>query len=654
MIFSFKNCSKTTIGTVFLSSLLLPCASLADAVIYESPAYESFNVTEMQETPMLKSKVASGDVLPVQERIPQTPFIVKPDGQWQTGKQGGAIRTLISRSKDVRLMGVYGYARLIGYDSNLDLQVDILERLEVEDQKTFTLTLRKGHRWSDGAPFTTEDFRFYWEDVVGNEDLSPLGVPADLLVNGKPPSVEILDEQRIRYSWADPNPYFLLRLAGTRPAFIYQPAHYMKQFHAGFVKPVELGKRVEENGARNWVQLFNRKARQYKFTNPALPTLQPWINTVEPPSTRFVGVRNPYYHRVDEKGQQLPYADQFILNLSGAGLIPAKTGAGETDLQSRGLGFSDYTYLKENDDRFGYNVHLWKTIRGSQFALYPNLNVQDPVWSGLVRDVRFRRALSLAVHRRELNQVLYYGLGQEGNNLILPESPFYSEDLQKRWATYDIEKANNLLNELGLINRNEDGIRMLPDGRLAEIIVETAGESTDETDILELISDSMAKVGLKVYSKPSSREVLRNRIFAGETVVSLWYGYENSLITPNTPPLEYTPRQQQSFHWPMWGQYVETKGSAGRPADLPEAQRLEELYHAWSRSKSKEQKEEIWREILEIQADQVYTIGLVAQIPQPVVSAGNLMNVPDKAFYNWEPGAQFGIYRPDGFWLNGN
>ena len=71
-------------------------------------------------------------------------------------------------------------------------------------------------------------------------------------------------------------------------------------------------------------------------------------------------------------------------------------------------------------------MRLWRTGPGSQLALYPNLNVNDPVWRRLLRDVRFRRALSLAINRHEINEVLYFGLAIEGQNTVLPQEPALS------------------------------------------------------------------------------------------------------------------------------------------------------------------------------------------------------------------------------------
>ena len=641
-------------GAVFAatSALLILLSGLASAevTVYEAP--EAPKIQALKETPSLAPIVNAGQLPRIEERIPKVPRVSVSGPKLSVGKHGGELRMLVTRDKDVRLLNVYGYARLVGYNEALEVEPDILERLEVEDGRIFTLKLREGHRWSDGHPFTSEDFRYYWEDVANNEALKPTGPPQVLRVDGELPKVEILDETTIRYSWSKPNPFLIPALAAARPLDLAVPAHYLKAFHIDHGDADKIEKAVKEAGARNWAQLHNRVGNMYRATNPDLPTLQPWFNAVKPPSTRFIAERNPYYHRIDASGQQLPYADRFVLSVVGGSLVPAKTSAGEADLQSRGLHFSDYTFLKAAEERSGFDVRLWKTVRGSQLALYPNLNVLDPEWRKLNRDVRFRRALSLAVNRSEINQVIYYGLTLEGNNSVLPDSPLYQDEYRNAWADFDTEKANALLDDLGLTERDSDGIRLLPDGRSMEIIVETAGEDTEQVDVLELIADSWKSIGVKLFTKPSQREVLRNRIFAGETMMAMWYGYENGIPTPYTSPEEFVPIHQQSYHWPKWGQYAETGGQSGEPVDMEKPKRLLALYDEWLNATSRDEKAAVWAAILMIHAEEVYTIGMVAQVPQPVTVASSLRNVPEEGIYNWDPGAQFGIYRPERFWFD--
>ena len=606
----------------------------------------------LPEVPFLVEHVSAGTLPPVADRIPQQPLTVDLAALGrEPGQHGGEIDILMARGKDTRLMTVYGYARLIGYNPNMALQPDILGSVENKENKAFTLHLRAGHRWSDGHPFTSADFRYFWEDMALNEMLSPFGPPEKLVVNGKPARVEILDELTVRYSWDEPNPYFLPALAGARPLYIYAPAHYLKQFHASYQDQAKLSEEVEFAGVRNWAGLHTRYGHQYKFDNPDLPTLQPWINTTHPPSERFVFERNPYFHRVDTNGLQLPYIDRVLVNIGSAGLIPAKAGAGESDLQARYLRLDNYPFLVEGGERNGFNVHLWKRGVGSQMALYPNLNSVNPAWRALVRDIRFRRALSLAIDREEINQVVYFGLVAASANTVLPESPLFREDYQQAWSEFDLDTANALLDEIGLTERDTDGLRLMSDGRALEIVIQSAGESTEQSDILELIHDTWLQLGIKIHTKPSQREVFRERVYSGEAMMAVWHGYDNGLPTADTPPDEFVPMHQDQLQWPVWGQHYETSGLTGETPDLAPVQRLLELAEAWRLAGSSAEKEDAWHEILKIHAEQVYSIGTVSGVPQPVVVSNRLNNVPPEALYAWAPCSYFGMYWPDTFWL---
>jgi len=254
------------------------------------------------EPPMLAEQVKAGKLPPVAKRLPEVPLVAKPGAGQEPGQHGGDLSMLIGRSRDVRMLVVYGYARLVGYDTNFNIVPDILESIDAKGERVFTMKLRKGHRWSDGQPFTTDDFRYFWDDVANNKELSPTGPPSDLLVSGEAPKVEILDKQTLRYSWSKPNPDFLPRMAGASPLFIFRPAHYLKKFHRKY-NP-NAGEAKGGGGVkRGWAAVHNREDNMYQFDNPALPTLQPWINTTKPPADRFVAVRNPYFHRVDANGR---------------------------------------------------------------------------------------------------------------------------------------------------------------------------------------------------------------------------------------------------------------------------------------------------------------------------------------------------------------
>lgn len=601
---------------------------------------------DLKETPGLDPSLP-----PVAERVPSEPLIVDLEAKGRTtGSHGGELDTLIGRAKDVRLINVWGYARLVGYNEQLELVPDILENVEVEDGRIFTLHTREGHKWSDGHAFGAEDIRYYFEDVASNERLNPSGLPPFLTVNGKGPAFEVLDETTVRFTWDDPNPRFLPELAKSRPPFIYRPAHYLKQFHEKYGDPDFIAGEAAKVKARSWAPLHNKKDDMYNARNVALPSLQPWVRKRDDSDLRFILERNPYYHRVDSAGQQLPYVDNVIMTVADGKLIPAKTQAGESNLQARNLSFADITVLKRGEKQNDYVTALWSNSKGSEISILPNLTVKDPVWRKLLRDRRFRHALSLGIDRVLLNRVLFFGLGTPGNDTVLPASPLYKVGYTTEWAGYDPDQANALLDEIGLTERNGEGIRLLPDGRPLEIIVETAGEEQVQDDALELVKETWREIGIKLFAKPSQRDNLRERAITGQLLMSVWFGLENGIPTSEMPPEDLAPVRGDILSWHSWGDNYETKGEGGEKPDWEPAVRLMELYNSWLTSRTQEERTAIWEEMLQIHADETIRIGLVSGVPQPVVIK-DVENVPLEGIYGWDPGAHFGIHRMDEFYM---
>ncbi len=610
---------------------------------------------EAKEAPMLADLVAAGSLPPLSERLPSAPLIRQPVEDQTLGRYGGQLDMLMSTTKDAKLMVVYGYARLVGYGSDLVLRPDILERVEVEEGRIFTLHLRPGHRWSDGHPFTTEDFRYYWEDIKNNDLVAPAGPPQELVVDGVPAEVEVLDETTIRYSWPKPNPTFLPALAKASPLYIYAPAHYMKQFHADYADEAELLAMAEARGMTSWAALHNRIYRPYRNADEKVPTLQPWVRSADSTDTRLVFTRNPYFHRVDTEGRQLPYLDQVVMRITESRMVPLQTATGQTDLQARYLSFKDIRALKAAEAREPYTLRVWYDGRGSDVALYPNLNTTDAVWGPLVRDVRFRRALSLAVDRGKINQVLYFNVGQPADNSLLADSTLSQEDTLSPWATHDPAAANSLLDEMGLTERDSDGLRLLPNGEPMRLVVEMEGGNKAFVDTLQLIKDDWYEIGVELVTVERQREVFRDRVQTGQTVMSVWSGLENAIPDASTEPLEFAPTRQAQLQWPQWGLHTESGGSHGTPiTDNPAAERLLSLYQAWFDAADDEARAALWAEIIALHEDQVFSIGTIAKVPQIVVVHQDLRNLPETALYNWDPGAHFGIHQLDMvYWAEG-
>ena len=621
--------------------------SALTALLLACPAFAS-ELPVLQETAFWQDAVKDKIMPPIAGRLPDQPIVVDmaAKGRLQ-GQQGGTLRSMITRSKDIRQMVVYGYARLVGYDEKYRLVPDILQDVAIEGGK-FTFTLRKNHKWSDGKPFTSYDFRYWWEKIANNTELSPSGPPSFMLLDGGLPKVSFPNEVTVIFEWPRPNPGFLPRLAQARPPFIYRPAHYLKQFHKDFADLDTLAKAIAKKKVRSWAALHNKRDNMYKFNNHRLPTLQPWIPADTGKESRRQFVRNPFYHRIDSTGLQLPYIDTVEMSIVGKGLVAAKANAGEADLQARGLNFKDVPVLKKGEiEGADYKVFLWQAGTSSQIVIYPNLNHADPHWRKILRDVRFRKALSLGIDRRMINRALYFGLASEGNMTALPASPFFSMENRLNDAVYDPDKANRILDEMGYSDRRSDGLRLLPNGKAMRILVETAGERQEVENALQITADTWRDIGIELVVRPLDRDILRQHVFSGQSMVSVWYGWDNGIPSATTSPDYLAPRAQEFFAWPKWGQYYQTNGEAGEPIDMPQPRRLMALAAEWEVANENSRREEIWAEMLKIHANEMYGIGILAEAPQPVVVSNRLRNVPQKGLWAWDPGAHFGIHRVD-------
>ncbi len=610
---------------------------------------------EVVDPDPLKARVAEGVLPPLAERLPKVPRVVPLDGTdgGVAGRHGGMVKMLIASQRDIRYMPINGYSRLIGFDRHFNFQPDLLERYEVEGERIFTFHLRPGHRWSDGSPFTTEDFRYVWEDMFHDKELHKGGIPTVLRVKGKEPVFEVIDEVTVRYSWEDPNPDFLAELASPVATRLMLPAAYLKQFHHKYQTPERLAALIEQQRVDDWVSLHQKMSRTARPENPDLPTLDPWRATTVPPAGQFVFERNAYFHRVDGNGLQLPYIDRVVLNVGSGDLVAAKAASGESDLQFTNIDFADYTFLKSAEKRGAIKVSLWKRIQGSRVALIPNLNCTDLIWRQTMRDVRVRRALSLAINRDEINKAVFFGLGSPSANAVLPDSPLFRPEYRDAWAEFDPDRANALLDEAGLLRDGKYGLRYLSDGRPCKLIIETTAETTFDTDVLELVTDHWRRIGFRIFTHVSHRELFRQRITSGETVLALSPGLDNGVPTADMSPRELAPTNNDQIQWPLWGLHQLSGGGEGRPPEIPEAQELLDLFHQWREADTLEEREVIWHRMLSIFTQQVFTIGIVNAVPQPIVRANRLRNLPSEGLYGFDPTSYLGVYMPDTFWLEG-
>ncbi|MCX7795740.1 MAG: ABC transporter substrate-binding protein, partial [bacterium] len=406
-------------------------------------------ITRFNEAPMLAELVKQGKLPPVEKRLPQEPKIIVPVEE--IGQYGGSLnRAWLGPADNFgprRLM----VEQIIQFNADGSKIIpNIAKKWDVsKDSKVFTFYLRKGIKWSDGQPFTADDILFVYEDVLMNKELTP-SMPYWLTINGKPVKVEKVDDYTVKFVFPESYGLFLYQFA-DKSADLYAPKHYLKQFHPRYTPKEELDKKVKEAGYDVWYKLFQAKTSAWWVNNLDYPTIWAWKAINSPTEQRFIMERNPYYWKIDTAGNQLPYIDRIVnIYASDINMVNFKAATGEIDFQWRHITLDNYTLFMENREKGNYRVLKWRGARGANPVIYLNYSCKDPVLRTLFNNDKFRKALSIAINREEINQLVYHGLGIPRQASLISGVFAYSPEWEKAWAEYDPKKANAMLDEIGL------------------------------------------------------------------------------------------------------------------------------------------------------------------------------------------------------------
>ncbi len=622
-------------GTICLLGAIPLLAKSQYATIEEYQKVTGNKIEEFSEAPSLRIKVAAGELPPVEERLPKEPVVIEPVEE--IGQYGGTWTQCMTSSYHIGLViNVFSYEVPVCWNRGMtEIVPNVFKSWETsEDGRAFTFHLRKGMKWSDGYPFTAEDIRFWYEDIALNKEL---GTPAKWL----PREVQKIDDYTVAFRFVEPPGLFLEETAHGRR--FWQPAHYLKRFHPAYTPMEELKKKFEKEGYSNWVDLFSTKLGPRSWglaLDPECPTLNPWVlKTTEFPATRFVFERNPYYWKVDPAGNQLPYLDRAVVNIvADAEMVNMKAMTGEVNLQTWFTDIMNYPLYVESQEEGNYRVLLWPTDFGSEFGLFLNQNVEDEVLRKVIRDVQFRRALSLAIDREAINQTCFLGLGVPRQATVVSASPLYKEEYAKAYTQYDLQRANTLLDEIGLTERDKDGFRLRPDGKTLSLIIGYYSRMVlSGVDALGIIKENWKSVGVKVVLRSAEEALTQKRFSDGELSIIVHPGFD--AYYPIDPrilwflPIIYYRSPARNWSAPGWGpQYANWYVTEGKEGEEPPPE-IKRLYDIWEEIKvtvDPEKRKRLFQEILKANAENVYPIGAVGEVPHIVIVGNNFRNVPEK------------------------
>jgi peptide/nickel transport system substrate-binding protein len=600
------------------------------------------------EAPMLAELVRAGKLPPVDKRLPDPNdlMVVKPlkeigkyGGRWRRGFTGPADNENGNRivSTDKILMWDYTGTKVapaLAKDWRLS-----------DDGKVCTIFLRRGLKWSDGDPFTADDFVFWYEEIYQNKALVPTPAP-EFTINGKPGRLSKRDDYTVVFEF--PEPYFLFVdiLAGdtligggqatqmARSSFMgaYAPAHYLKQFLPKYSSVDEANRKAKAAGFDSWVSYLRNRTNW--ALNPDLPTVGPW-KTVSPANTPTWALeRNPYYWAVDTAGNQLPYIDRIVMTLAeNLEVLNLRAVAGEYDLQERHTNLSKLPVFIENQKKGNYTLRLDPRPTGSDATLHVNTAFEaDPEIAKWLKTRDFRRALSLGIDRDQINETFFLGVGTPGSTVPADDVAFNpGKEYRRKWATLDLKQANAMLDQMGLDKKDGEGYRLRTDGKgRLRIGLMTAGGSLSEyTQIAEMIKQQWRKIGIEADVREVERNLAFTRTANAEHHIFVWTfgGSENLFLYPRY----VLPVDPIECHTGMpFARWYASSGTQGKKPDNPEMLRALELFRSAAGKKEAERAkigQEIWKIVVE-ECWIIGTVGLSPAVNGVRLIKNNMGNIP--------------------------
>ena len=590
------------------------------------------NAQTYQEAPELAERVRRGELPPVVARLPDEPLVVEP--YEEIGQYGGTWHRMMKGTSDFHAFGRCVYEQLLRWapEPKDGIVPGLVKEWVFSDRgKVLTFRLRKGVKWSDGHPFSTDDIVFWWEKIAQDPNLTP-GIPREWSPGGVPMVLEQLDSLTVRLRFAKPYPMALQYLAfkGHQWPLVFEragffaPRHYLEKYLPG-------GDGVDLAGlTMASYAVFEEKANDF---NTERPVISAWRIATWEPGDHLTAVRNPYYWKVDPAGNQLPYLDKVEVEIFlNQEMLNFRAVSGVLQMQLRHFSVQDVDLLREFSKKRDYRIIEYEGT--SRDAVMLNLQYpEDDVLRTIFRDRRFRIALSLAIDREMICKLCFRGLTYPGQVGLFPSAPDYVEvpHRENNW-TYDPDRATALLDEMGLSNRDEEGYRTKPNGEALSLILETSSQLRSNMDMLEIVRSNWEALGVRTTLKPEERTLYFQRVTKnGVHMIGNW-GYE--CVFPTVSSHRWFGSNlwdEWAHHWAEW--YL-SEGEKGvePPEEVKKLQQIEEVLQV---TVDPEKRRALWAEVIQSHAENMWIIPLTERGIGIGVLANNFRNVPERAVSSW-------------------
>jgi peptide/nickel transport system substrate-binding protein len=589
---------------------------------------------DYKESASLQAAVDAGTLPPVAERLPENPLVITPTerpgqqgGDWNHALVGGGSLSMVVRYQ--------GYEPLLRYSPDWSgLIPNVAEGYEVNaDSTEYTYHLRRGMKWSDGAPYTTADVTFWYEDVLLHPDVALAG-NAWWRPGGEVGTLEVIDDVTFRVKFATPNGFFAHQLAWARQDHLtLTPRHYLEQFHIKY-NP-EANALAKERGFESWIALFQQECGVQDdnifFTNSKRPTLMAWMWESAPGENteRAIAVRNPYYFKVDTEGTQLPYFDRVVYQMvADPEVLLLKTLQGEIDMMDQYIATpANKPVLFDGQESGGYGFYTLKETAANVMVFQLNLNHPNPTRNTLFNTREFRQALSIAVDRQALIDAVFVGQGSPAQPSIREGDPLYNERLAKQHTEYDPAAANALLDAL-LPNKDGEGYRLDADGQRLTIIFELDQTRTTFIDMMQLAVPMFQAVGIDAQVRTMDRSLWETRVRNGREFDATCHQFgANSGIAAMLDARYFVPINPNSLYAPGWNLYFTDPSNENAIEPPPEVKAQQDLYRKLLEIGDPAAQNETMAQLLGNAADQFLVFGVSLPPDGYGIVKNNMVNV---------------------------
>jgi peptide/nickel transport system substrate-binding protein len=614
------------------------------------------NTSKFNEAPMLADLVKAGKLPPVDQRLPAKPYVI-PHAWVKPGTYGGQLQMICTDPGDwgtghYLAESMYGHSPLRWLKDGLAIGPGLAESWETNtDLSTWTFHFRQGLKWSDGQPWSVDDILFWWEDEVQTPELKE--TPPDEAHSGKGTLMQMkkVDDNTLQFIFDAPTPLTADRLAmwvnrEIGPRWM-DPKHYLQQFHPKYNPSVDKTKWTDDFIVkRNFAQ------------NPDSPTMTGWMLTQYNKGQSSIWARNPYYWCVDSAGNQLPFIDGITFtNVQDAEVLKLRITNGQVDYVHGGhtpLSLGDVATLKAGEAKGNYSTFFWDSGSGTASMYFFNYDYFEPKMRELIRNPKFRQAMSYAYNRANAQKTVYFNTGELTTGTLSPKALEYNVEGGKEvfaswrdaYNKYDPTTANKMLDDLGL-KKGADGFRTMPDGSPLLVTLDYPADQSPTGEHVkknELLAADWKAVGINAKLNPVTPTSFGDLWAAGKILTTTAWEVgdgPNHLVYPQW----LVPLENQRWA-PLEGTFFNAIGTPQEKTEqnVDPYQRkpprmdadpngpIKKIWDLYNQTKIEpdvtKRTQLVWQMIKIHISDGPFFSGTVANYPQIVIARNDLMNVP--------------------------